>query len=119
MALCKSFLKKFVLRPLDPFFLQAQKPVIQYYAIKPLAADCAVLLSALAYLGQDAPDKIEFAFQQGAQPLSYAAQVPLTLTIAEECDLEQVDAALNRLCQAVPQIKKNVLNACAQTVAAD
>jgi uncharacterized tellurite resistance protein B-like protein len=30
-----------------------------------------------------------------------------------------VDAALNRLCQAVPQIKKNVLNACAQTVAAD
>jgi uncharacterized tellurite resistance protein B-like protein len=26
---------------------------------------------------------------------------------------------LNRLCQAVPQIKKNVLNACAQTVAAD
>jgi uncharacterized tellurite resistance protein B-like protein len=30
-----------------------------------------------------------------------------------------VDAALNRLSQAVPQIKKNVLNACAQTVAAD
>jgi uncharacterized tellurite resistance protein B-like protein len=26
---------------------------------------------------------------------------------------------LNRLSQAVPQIKKNVLNACAQTVAAD
>ena len=30
-----------------------------------------------------------------------------------------MDDALNRLCQAVPQIKKNVLNACAQTVAAD
>jgi hypothetical protein len=34
-------------------------------------------------------------------------------------DLEQVDAALNRLNLAVPQIKKNVLEACAQTVAAD
>jgi uncharacterized tellurite resistance protein B-like protein len=33
--------------------------------------------------------------------------------------LPQVDAALNRLAFAVPQIKKNVLTACAQTVAAD
>ena len=34
-------------------------------------------------------------------------------------ELSQADAALNRLAQAVPQIKKNVLDACAQTVAAD
>ena len=70
-------LQKIVLRHLEPYFLQARKPVIQYYALKPLAPDCAVLLSALAYLGQDEPDKIEFAFQQGAQPLSYAAQAEL------------------------------------------
>ena len=31
----------------------------------------------------------------------------------------QVDAALNRLAQAAPQIKKNVLTACVQTIAAD
>jgi hypothetical protein len=36
-----------------------------------------------------------------------------------QCDLARVDAALARLSQAVPQIKKNVLNACVQTVAAD
>jgi uncharacterized tellurite resistance protein B-like protein len=30
-----------------------------------------------------------------------------------------VDAALNRLCQAAPQIKKSLLGACALTVAAD
>jgi Zn-dependent protease with chaperone function/uncharacterized tellurite resistance protein B-like protein len=112
-------LQKTVLRHLEPYFLQARKPTIQYYALKPLAADCTILLSALAYLGQDEPAKIEFAFQQGAQPLSYATQVQLRLVTAEECELAQVDAALNRLCQAVPQIKKNVLNACAQTVAAD
>jgi uncharacterized tellurite resistance protein B-like protein len=112
-------LQKIVLRHLEPYFLQARKPVIQYYALKPLAADCAVVLSALAYLGQDEPDKIEFAFQQGAQPLSYAAQVQLSLLPTAKCELAQVDAALDRLCQAVPQIKKNVLNACAQTVAAD
>ncbi len=112
-------LQKIVLRHLEPYFLQARKPVIQYYSLKPLAGDCAVLLSALAYLGQDEPGKIEYAFQQGAQLLSYAAQVEHRLLPEEECELAQVDDALNRLCQAVPQIKKNVLNACAQTVAAD
>jgi len=30
-----------------------------------------------------------------------------------------VDAALNRLSQAAPQIKKNLLSACAETAAAD
>jgi uncharacterized tellurite resistance protein B-like protein len=112
-------LQKVVLRHLEPYFSQARKPVVQYYAIKPLAADCAILLSALAYLGQDEPDKIQFAFQQGAQPLSCAARVELRLLPKDECELAQVDGALNRLCQAVPQIKKNVLSACAQTVAAD
>jgi uncharacterized tellurite resistance protein B-like protein len=112
-------LQKVVLRHLEPYFLQARKPTVQYYALKPLAADCAVLLSALAYLGQDEPTQIEYAFQQGAQLLSYAAQVEHRLLPEAECELAQVDDALNRLCQAVPQIKKNVLSACAQTVAAD
>ena len=112
-------LQKVVLRHLEPYFLQARKPVIQYYSLKPLAGDCAVLLSALAYLGQDEPGKIDYAFQQGAQMLCYAAQIEHRLLPESECELAQVDDALNRLCQAVPQIKKNVLNACAQTVAAD
>jgi uncharacterized tellurite resistance protein B-like protein len=112
-------LQKSVMRHLEPHFLPARKPTTQYYSLKPLAPDCAVLLSALAHIGQEAPDEVAHAFQQGAQPLGYAAQVQLRLLPAKDCQLEQVDAALNRLCQAVPQIKKNVLNACAQTVAAD
>jgi Zn-dependent protease with chaperone function len=112
-------IQKVVLRHLEPYFTQARKPAIQYYALKPLAPDCAILLSALAHLGQDELGKIQFAFQQGAQLLSYAARVELQMLPETECELAQVDEALNRLCQAVPQIKKNVLNACAQTVAAD
>jgi Zn-dependent protease with chaperone function/uncharacterized tellurite resistance protein B-like protein len=112
-------LQKVVLRHLDPHFNGARKPIIQYYSLKPLAQDCAVLLSGLARLGEEVPEKVAAAFQQGAQPLSYAAQVELALVPAEQCDLSQVDAALNRLAQAAPQIKKNLLNACAQTVAAD
>lgn len=112
-------LQKVVLRHLEPHFYQARKPTIQFYALRPLAPDCGVLLSALAHLGQTEPGKIQFAFQQGAQALGYAAQVELKLVPEELCELADVDAALNRLAQAVPQIKKNVLNACAQTVAAD
>lgn len=34
-------------------------------------------------------------------------------------DLNRIDAALNRLNQGAPQIKKAILGACAETVAAD
>ena len=112
-------LQKIVLRHLDTQFNGARKPVIQYCSLKPLAPDCAVLLSALAYAGQEEPEKIELAFRQGAQPLSHAAQAELSLVPAEDCDLAQINAALKRLAQAAPQIKKNVLTACAQTVASD
>ncbi len=112
-------LQKIVLRHLEPQFSQARKAVIQYYSLKPLAPDCAVLLSALAYAGQDELGKVERAFQQGAEVLGQAAGVPIGLVPAAGCDLTQVDSALNRLSQAVPQIKKNVLAGCIQTVSAD
>jgi hypothetical protein len=112
-------LQKVVLRHLDPQFKGARKPVLQYYAIRPLAADCAVLLSAMAHAGADDPVQAETAFRQGAQLLSRQAQAQLDFIPEDQCDLPQVDEALNRLSQAVPQIKKNVLGACALTVAAD
>jgi len=112
-------LQKIVLRHLDTQFNGARKNVVQYYALKPLAPDCSVLLSALAHVGSDDPAQCEAAFQQGAQSLSRFAQTPLVYAASDQSDLPQVDAALDRLNQAVPQIKKNVLNACVQVVAAD
>ena len=38
---------------------------------------------------------------------------------SDQCGIEQLDAALNRLALAVPVIKKNLLNACAYVVGAD
>jgi len=51
--------------------------------------------------------------------LSYQAQTALVFLPENQCQLSDVDAALNRLSQAVPQVKRNVLNACAHTVASD
>src|SRR6185437_14146303 len=46
-------LQKIVLRHLDSQFSGARKVVLQYYALRPLASDCSVLLSALAHVGSD------------------------------------------------------------------
>ena len=112
-------LQKIVLRHLDGQFNGARRSIVQYYALKPLVPDCAVLLSALAHAGSEDPAQCEAAFQNGARNLSAFAPAPIAYVSSEDCDLSHVDAALDHLNQAAPQIKKAVLNACAQVVAAD
>jgi len=50
-------LQKIVLRHLTPHFLQAASRSFSITRIKPLAPDCAVLLSALAYVARRAGQK--------------------------------------------------------------
>jgi hypothetical protein len=112
-------LQKIVSRHLDTYFLPERRPVTQFYALHPLARDCGVLLSATAYSGQENATELSAAFAKGAEYLNQAARCEIPLLPPDECDLSDMDAALERLSQAVPQIKKNLLGACAQTVAAD
>jgi Zn-dependent protease with chaperone function len=117
--LFEYMLQKIVLRHLVPNFVHAPKQVTQYYDLKPLVADCGALLSAMAYAGQEDPTQVEAAFARGAQLLSRVAKKEIPFLPKADCDLPRLDTALERLELAVPQIKKNVLNACAETVAAD
>jgi len=112
-------LQKIVLRHLAGQFNGARRSIVQYYALKPLVPDCAVLLSALAHVSSEDPAQCEAAFQNGARNLGPYAQAQIVYVSSDACDLSHVDAALDRLNQAVPQIKKAVLNACVQVVAAD
>jgi Zn-dependent protease with chaperone function len=117
--LFEYMLQKIVLRHLEPNFLPAPKTVTQFYDLRPMVADCGVLLSAMAYAGQADSAQAEAAFAHGAQSLSRMAKSEIPFLPKVDCDLPRLDAALARLALAVPQIKKNVLNACAETVAAD
>lgn len=109
-------LQKIVLRQLEPNFKPVSRVVTQFYVLKPLVPDCVVLLSALAYAGQADTAQAAAAFRKGAALLN----VPdLQLLPPEECGLDKVDASLARLNQGVPAVKKLVLGACAETVAAD
>jgi hypothetical protein len=64
-----------------------------------------------------ATGEIERAFRKGVPYLRATDEIPLLPRT--ECGLGQVDAALNRLALAVPQIKKNLLEAAVQIVGAD
>ncbi len=111
-------LQKIVLRHLESQFGKTRKATIQYYSLKPLLPDCAVVLSALAYVGSDDSTQIKKSFDEGA-PYIRAADGDVKLLPQSQCNFQQLDAALNRLDQAVPQIKKNLLEACVRVVGAD
>ncbi len=111
-------LQKIIRRQVEPHFSRTRPLPTQYYSFKPLRPDCEVLLSALAHTGQSEPNEIAKAFQAGAATIR-ASSEPLTLRNPEACGLNEINVALDRLGLAVPQIKKNLLEACIQVVAAD
>jgi Zn-dependent protease with chaperone function len=111
-------LQKIMRRHLQPYFDKTTKPVVQYYVLRPVAPECAVLLSALAHLGHEEPSQAQAAFRQGARQLGITG-IDFRLLDSGECNLAQVDAALDRLNEITPLLKRKVLFACAHTVAAD
>ena len=117
--LFEYMLQKIVTRHLENYFSPTHKSIIQFYALPPLAADCGVLLSAIAHAGHADATQAQSAFAGAADYLGRAGRTLIPWLPPEQCELSHLDSALARLSQAVPQIKKNVLNACAQTVAAD
>jgi Zn-dependent protease with chaperone function/uncharacterized tellurite resistance protein B-like protein len=118
-SLFEFVLQKIVLRHLAVKFTPAPRVSVQYYTLKPLVPDCALILSALAYVGAADVVQVQNAFSVGAPFLRAPVDVPLGLLSLTECGIAPLDAALNRLALAAPIIKKNLLEAAARVVAAD
>jgi len=112
-------LQKILLRHLDSQFLGPRKTTVQFYTLKPLVPDCAIILSALANVGSEEAREIENAFASGAPLLRAPENSGLVLLPAGECGVGQIDTALDRLALAVPIIKKNLIDACIHVVGAD
>ncbi len=109
---------KALMRHLEPQFKRGDRSITQFYSLKPLLPDCSVLLSALAHAGNIDDPNAAKAFASGIPQLRHGI-TGLRMLEAADCGLGPLDEALCRLAQAVPQIKKNVIEACAHTVAAD
>jgi hypothetical protein len=119
VELFEFVVQKIVLHHLALQFSGARPPVAQYYTLKPLVPDCAVVLSALANVGSSDAGEIQKAFATGAPYLCAPDDGDLTLLPREQCGVDKIDTALNRLALAVPTIKKNLIEACVYTVGAD
>jgi Zn-dependent protease with chaperone function len=119
ISLFEYSVQKILMRHLEPRFKQTKPGIVQYYALPGLAAECAVVLSALAYEGSDDIAEITGAFQAGADDLELPPAKQISLLPREECNLLQIDSAIQRLTAAALPVKKQLLNACALVVAAD
>ncbi len=111
-------LQKILDRNLNRHFVAGRPVATQFYSMKPLVPDAEILLSAMARVSSADEAEVGKAFAAG---MAYARtnEAALNLLPQERCGLRQIDAALNRLALAVPQIKKNILEACVRIVGAD
>lgn len=118
-TLFEFMLQKIVMRHLDTRFYPERRPVTQFYDLRPLARDAGILLSATAYSGAADATQAHAAFSRAAGSLGGMARAEIPWLPPTECELPHLGAALDRFAQSVPQIKKNLLSACAQTVGFD
>jgi Zn-dependent protease with chaperone function len=119
ICLFEYSLQKCLLRHLEPRFKPSKPTIAQYYAIAGMAAECAVLLSAVAYQSSDDPLEISKAFDCGANDLDLPPTKQISLLTKDACNLPQIDAAVRKFTEAALPVKCQVLNACALIVASD
>jgi hypothetical protein len=111
-------LRHMLRRHLVPHFRQPQRPVIQYYVLKPVIPDVVLLLSGLAHVGHDSDQEAADAFAAGVRQLGLG-DGKASLLEASTANLARMDAALDRIAQCAGPVKKQLLQACVDTVAAD
>jgi uncharacterized tellurite resistance protein B-like protein len=111
-------LQKILIRHLDLYFSKATGPSIKFRSLIPVLPDVGTILTALTIVGSEDPENRQRAFQAGVRELLFKPSTH-QLELGETTDLASIDAALDRLAQATPEVKRTVLKACAQAVAED
>jgi Zn-dependent protease with chaperone function len=116
MDLWQYCLRTVLFASLDVFFKLKKPPTVRYRSIDAVGGPATVVLSSLAYARQSGPKEVTSAFAAGAVELLGAAAILLP---HEDCTMKAFDAALGRLAQASPQVKRAVISAAVDCVAAD
>jgi Zn-dependent protease with chaperone function len=112
-------LMKMIARQLRAYFEGPDLDQARYGRIQDVLPECALLLSALAHVGQeDDEPAARTAFAQGRQFLD-APGDQIQFMPRSEWDLAGVDTALARLAKCPAGVQRNILLACGKTVAAD
>ena len=109
--------QRLLIAHLAPHFEMPQRRAARYHSLRPLAPDCAVLLSALAHAGQADPKTTQGAFDAGLDVLGLAGKA--SLSTARRCGIDDIEKAFDRLELGTGAVKKKVLEACTAVVAYD
>ena len=92
--------------------------VVNFYSFGALADEIALLLSALSRVGSDSPEETARAFAAASARIP-PLQGKLLLLPTGACTLTAISAALDKLVQASPAIRKVLILAGTEAIAAD
>ncbi|MCB1127976.1 MAG: M48 family metallopeptidase, partial [Verrucomicrobiae bacterium] len=109
---------KLLARHLTPTFRPVRRRTAMLYALNPVTAECVVLLSGLAHVGQADEAGARAAYEVGLRKLELSV-MEHPLLEAGSANLSQIDAALDRLVQLALPLRRRLLDACALAVAQD
>lgn len=115
LGLFEWTLARVLLRHLHPQFEEAAAPKIAYYGLQRLGGPCSVLLSALAYAGNE----IDEAREAFAEASTHLPKVKLELLPTGQCGLGHLDKALTELTKVSAKHRERLIDACAAAICAD
>lgn len=108
-------LQKTLVRHLDLSFTRSTGARVRFRSVVALLPEIAVLLTGIAQADHADPALRDAAFSAGVREL-LINQKP---EIVAGCNLSQIDAALDRIAEASPDVKRMILKACSATSAHD
>ncbi|MFT5906756.1 MAG: Zn-dependent protease with chaperone function [Cryomorphaceae bacterium] len=111
-------LQKVLERHLSAHFLHYGGVKTRYNKFSKLSDEVNVLLSTMAGIGAGNDEELETAYGAASIALEELSE-KLSILPPERCGLDAVDKALDKLEQASPMIKKQVLHACGLAVMHD
>jgi hypothetical protein len=117
-SLFEYALRRLLLRHLAIHFGRMTPAKVRFTSPSALAGPVTVVLSALARVGQSDPGDVARAFGAGVEALGWPDPRP-DQPPGDMPGLRALDGALDALAQASPQLKKQILTACAACVGAD
>jgi hypothetical protein len=120
LSLFEWSLHRVLLRHLDPWYSPKKATTrVSVYALRQLGEPLAQLFSTLAHAGSSDPAAASAAFAAGVAALGAQAPPGLALLAREACTFRGLDAALGALEGVAPPRLRELLTACAATVAHD
>jgi hypothetical protein len=110
-------LQRVLLKHLDHVFGRSKPPAVRYHSVSAVMRQVVTLLSTLVHLGRVTGDEAQRAFDQAMSVV--ADDTAMQLLPKESCSLSEIGAAIDKLAECSPPIKKRVLTGATTCVVAD